>query len=74
MSIGLAARYTADNSFLRLFLPSWALSVAFWSSCIGPTYFLAKRIEQEEAMLEQEFGDQWKAYRRRTWRLIPLIW
>jgi protein-S-isoprenylcysteine O-methyltransferase Ste14 len=31
------------------------------------------RIRAEEAMLLSEFGGQYKAYMRRSWRLIPLV-
>jgi len=35
---------------------------------------LVSRINAEEALLASEFGDAYAAYRRRTWRLIPLIY
>jgi protein-S-isoprenylcysteine O-methyltransferase Ste14 len=28
----------------------------------------------EEALLEAEFGDEYRAYRRRTWRLVPFLY
>jgi protein-S-isoprenylcysteine O-methyltransferase Ste14 len=30
-------------------------------------------IRREEAMLEQEFGDEYALYKKRTWRLIPFV-
>jgi protein-S-isoprenylcysteine O-methyltransferase Ste14 len=30
-------------------------------------------IRREEAMLEEEFGDAYVAYKNRTWRLIPFV-
>ena len=35
---------------------------------------LAWRISDEERLLAREFGAQWEAYCRRTWRLIPRLW
>jgi protein-S-isoprenylcysteine O-methyltransferase Ste14 len=32
------------------------------------------RIVAEERMLAARFGDQWRAYRRHTWRLVPLLY
>ncbi|GAB3760324.1 methyltransferase family protein [Spirosoma pomorum] len=34
----------------------------------------AYRIRLEEQMLADEFGQQYVAYKRKSWRLIPLIW
>ncbi len=28
----------------------------------------------EEALLEGEFGEEYAAYRRRTWRLVPWVY
>ena len=30
-------------------------------------------IRKEEATLQAEFGDEYAAYKRRTWRLIPFV-
>jgi protein-S-isoprenylcysteine O-methyltransferase Ste14 len=32
------------------------------------------RIKAEEALLASEFGASWENYRRRTWRVLPLVW
>lgn len=74
MSIALAARYSSPLSFLHRLLPGWVIRLAFWSSCFAPTFLLAKRIQQEEAMLAEEFGAKWTNYSRTTWRLLPSIW
>lgn len=74
MSFGLALRYTSSSSFLHRLFPNWVLFVALCSSTIAPTYLLGKRIEQEEAMLAKEFGDDWKRYRARSWKLVPYLW
>jgi protein-S-isoprenylcysteine O-methyltransferase Ste14 len=31
------------------------------------------RIRDEEALMRREFGPAWEVYRRRSWRLVPLI-
>jgi protein-S-isoprenylcysteine O-methyltransferase Ste14 len=35
---------------------------------------VVSRIHAEEALLASEFGEAYAAYRRRTWRLIPLVY
>jgi protein-S-isoprenylcysteine O-methyltransferase Ste14 len=35
---------------------------------------LVARIRDEERLLATEFGGEWDAYRRRTWRLVPGLW
>lgn len=32
------------------------------------------RIRAEEAALEETLGAEWRAWRARTWRLIPFVW
>jgi protein-S-isoprenylcysteine O-methyltransferase Ste14 len=32
------------------------------------------RIRIEERMMERAFGDRWRTYSRRTWRMIPYLW
>jgi len=36
--------------------------------------FLLIRIRREERMMLEEFGDEYKEYMRRTWRLIPYVY
>jgi protein-S-isoprenylcysteine O-methyltransferase Ste14 len=35
---------------------------------------LIARMNSEEALLESEFGEQYAAYRHRTWRLLPFLY
>jgi protein-S-isoprenylcysteine O-methyltransferase Ste14 len=35
---------------------------------------IAMRIRDEEALLRQEFGEEWEAYCRHSWRLVPLLY
>ena len=32
------------------------------------------RIRDEEALMAKEFGEEWRAYCRRAWRLVPYIY
>jgi len=32
------------------------------------------RIRDEETLMEREFGEEWREYRRNTWRLLPFIY
>ena len=32
------------------------------------------RIQDEEALMNEEFGADWKAYARRSWRLVPFVY
>jgi protein-S-isoprenylcysteine O-methyltransferase Ste14 len=66
-------------SYLGLLINSLGWSLAFRSGVgvlltvmlIPP---LLARIEAEEKLLRSEFGDDYNAYRSRTWRLIPRIY
>ena len=66
-------------SYLGLLINSLGWSLAFRSRVgvlltvllIPP---LVARINAEEKLLHSEFGDNYNAYRSRTWRLIPAIY
>jgi protein-S-isoprenylcysteine O-methyltransferase Ste14 len=72
-------RVIRHPSYLGLLLAlfGWALvfrsSIGFLVSLllIPP---LVARMNSEEALLESEFGEQYSAYRRRTWRLVPFVY
>jgi len=58
-----------------------SLGVAFifrsWIGLIASVFFLAMllyRINDEEAVMHAEFGSEWEAYCRRSWRLIPYLY
>jgi protein-S-isoprenylcysteine O-methyltransferase len=56
---------------LGLALGSWlSLLVAVLGALIGFT----RRMPVEEAVLQTRFGDDYTAYARRTWRLVPFMW
>jgi protein-S-isoprenylcysteine O-methyltransferase Ste14 len=41
---------------------------------IGPTLVLMRRIRVEEKALSETLSDDYRAYQRRTWRLVPWVW
>ena len=56
---------------IGLALGNWlSLLVAVLGALIGFT----RRIPVEEAVLQTHFGDDYTAYARHTWRLVPFIW
>jgi protein-S-isoprenylcysteine O-methyltransferase Ste14 len=74
MVLGLSLRYTTSSSFLLPYLGATALRISLVFGCLAPTLSLVKRIKQEEAMLAKEFGNEWKEYCKKTWRLVPSLW
>jgi len=54
-----------------LITPNWLVGPA---SLVVFALLFALRIEKEEAMMLEQFGEQYAAYARRTKRLIPGIW
>jgi len=57
-----------------------ALGIAFlfrsWIGLALVPFILALllfRIHDEEALMHQQFGDEWEQYCQRSWRLIPLL-
>jgi protein-S-isoprenylcysteine O-methyltransferase Ste14 len=64
-------------SGLLLAMIGWAL---LFRSALGLTLnvplflLLLSRMADEEKFLEAEFGEQYRAYRRKTWRLLPFVY
>jgi protein-S-isoprenylcysteine O-methyltransferase Ste14 len=54
-----------------LVIPNW---VAGPSNLIAFSILLTLRVEAEERMMRDEFGDQYAAYAAQTKRLIPGVW
>lgn len=69
-------RFVRNPSYLGLLISSlgWGMAFNTWvgvllaASLLPP---LMARIHAEERLLASHFGDEYTAYRRRTWRLIP---
>lgn len=51
-----------------LLLPNW---IAGFSGIIGFGTLFFGRVFEEERMMERAFGDEYRAYMRRTWRVLP---
>jgi protein-S-isoprenylcysteine O-methyltransferase Ste14 len=54
-----------------LLLPNWVAGLA---GLVGFGLLFALRIGPEERMMEEAFGDEYRAYRDRSWRIIPFIY
>ncbi len=69
-------RIIRHPSYLGLLISTLGWALAFRSVigiCLTALMLvpLIARIRAEEALLESQFGEEYAAYRRRTWRLIP---
>jgi len=72
-------RTLRNPSYLGLLVNSLGWSLAFRSG-VGLLLTaltlipLIARMRSEEALLKAEFGDEYEAYRSRTWRLVPWVY
>jgi protein-S-isoprenylcysteine O-methyltransferase Ste14 len=65
--------------YLGVIALSTGVSCVFrsWIGLLTSLFFVAVlifRIKDEEATMHKEFGVQWEAYVKRSWRLIPYIY
>ncbi len=54
-----------------LFLANW---LAGFSGLLGFGFLFFSRIGPEEKMMSARFGEEWRQYCARTWRIIPHFW
>jgi protein-S-isoprenylcysteine O-methyltransferase Ste14 len=71
-------RFIRHPSYLGVIALSIGVSCLFrfWIGLVATVFFLGiilYRIKDEEAVMHKEFGEAWKAYCKRSWRLIPYI-
>jgi protein-S-isoprenylcysteine O-methyltransferase Ste14 len=72
-------RYLRHPRYLGILIFSVGASLVF-RSLLGflPVTLLvgvlAWRIHDEEALLRKQLGDEWEAYSKRSWRLIPFVY
>lgn len=66
--------------YLALFLHSLGQALVLPNWIAGPSYFVAfgllfaLRVQAEERMMLERFGEAYEAYRARTKRLVPGLW
>lgn len=65
--------------YLGIIALSIGISFVFrsWIGLLATIFFLALllyRIKDEESVMHQEFGTEWEAYCKRSWRLIPYLY
>ena len=69
-------RYIRHPSYagMLLYMAGFVLVFRCWLGLLlvaGTWAVLVARMNAEEALLAEEFGEEYTAYRRRTWRLLP---
>jgi len=72
-------RYLRHPRYLGVLIATVGISLVFRSWLgLGASVLLLgvllMRIKDEEALLQKEFGKEWTAYCRRSWRLFPFIY
>jgi len=72
-------RYLRHPRYLGIIVFTTGISLVFrsWLALIlvaALTLVLIWRICGEEALMRQEFGTDWEAYSRKSWRLIPFVY
>lgn len=73
-------RHVRHPMYVALFLYSFGQLLALPNWVAGPSYLVpftllfALRVDAEERMMIEEFGDEYVAYAARTKRLIPGVW
>jgi protein-S-isoprenylcysteine O-methyltransferase Ste14 len=72
-------RYIRHPRYLGIlvFMLGFALVFRSWltvAAVLGLTLLLLWRIHDEEGLLRREFGAEWEAYARRSWRLVPFVY
>jgi protein-S-isoprenylcysteine O-methyltransferase Ste14 len=62
---------------MLLYMAGYVLVFRCWLGLLlvaGTFAILLARMNAEEALLESEFGEEYRSYRRRTWRLVPWVY
>ncbi len=72
-------RFVRHPSYAGLLVSCAGLTLIFrcWLGLflvVGFLVILLARIKAEEALLASTFGEEYDAYRRRTWRLVPWVY
>jgi protein-S-isoprenylcysteine O-methyltransferase Ste14 len=72
-------RYIRHPRYLGAICVAFGASLVFrsWAGLLLNVLLpglLLERMKDEEALMHQEFGAEWEAYCKRSWRLIPHIY
>jgi protein-S-isoprenylcysteine O-methyltransferase Ste14 len=72
-------RYVRHPRYLGIIALSIGVSCIFrsWIGLIASLFFLVillYRIKDEEMLMHKEFGGEWEAYCKHSWRLIPYLY
>lgn len=72
-------RYLRHPRYLGIILFTAGIALVFrsWLALVlvaALTVVLVWRIQDEEALMRQQFGAEWEAYAQRSWRLIPFAY
>jgi protein-S-isoprenylcysteine O-methyltransferase Ste14 len=62
---------------MLLYLAGYVLVFRCWLGLLlvaATLAVLVARMNAEEALLAEEFGEEYAAYQRRTWRLLPWLY
>ncbi len=75
---GSIYRFIRHPRYLGIMTLSLGMSFTFraWIGLLASLFFLSLllfRIRDEEAAMHKEFGSEWEAYCRRSWRMIPYL-
>ena len=72
-------RYIRHPRYLGVIALSIGVSCIFrsWIGLVASLFFLVVllyRIKDEEMLMHEEFSEEWEAYCKRSWRLIPYLY
>jgi len=67
------AYFGSFNFFIGIPLNSWSM-IGLGIALIGGIPAMLYRIRIEEEMLLKKFGQEYKAYAKDSWRILPYIW
>ncbi len=75
---GSIYRFIRHPRYLGIMTLSLGMSFTFraWIGLLASLFFLSLllfRIRDEEAAMHKEFGSEWEAYCRRSWRMLPYL-
>lgn len=64
---GLVNEWLVENDWVGYAVVLVGFSIPIW-------LFMVKRVKEEEKMMEQEFGQKWRKYCKRTKKFVPFVY